>query len=108
MDATTREPAPLPYFKRIQPGDVGYIHEGCFHLLFSAGCPPDGVQPGVDVPHTFEQLDVGPIFNTQPRLPGCICTNTVRKNQSRLRVSTDPVPYVRSVAFHPQSLRRML
>ena len=62
MDATTREPAPLPYFKRIQPGDVGYIHEGCFHLLFSAGCPPDGVQPGVDVPHTFEQLDVGPIF----------------------------------------------
>ena len=94
---TTREPAPLPYFKRIQLGDVGYIRRGCFHLLFSACSPLDGIQLGVNVPHTFNQLDVGPIFNTQPRLPGCLSTNTVLKTRARIRVLMDPVPYARSV-----------
>ena len=99
MHATAREPAPLPYFERIRPGDVGYIRRGCFHLLFFAGCPLGERQLGVDVPLTFKPLAVGPIFNTQPRLPGCISTNAVRETRVRVPPSASPVPYVCSVTF---------
>ena len=102
MDGTTREPAPLSYFTpRIKPGDVGYIRRGCFHLLFSAGNPPGSIEFGINVPHTFKQLDVGPIIHGQPRLPGCLPTITVRKTQPRIRVSMHPIPCVRSVASVP-------
>lgn len=106
---TTRDPAPLDNFKRIQLGDVGYIRRGCFHLLFSAGCPLGERQLGVDVPHTFKKLDVGPISKTQPRFPGYLSTNTVRKTRVPLRVSmgTDNTdPYVRSHPFPPESQMR--
>lgn len=90
MRTTTREPAPLSYYERIQPGDVGYIRTGCFHLLFSAGCPLDDRQPGVDVPSTFKQLDIGPIINRQPRAPGYLFTNNVRASRVRLKPPTSP------------------
>jgi len=96
MRAITSEPAPLPYFERIQLGDVGYILGGCFHLLFSAGRPLGERVPGVDVPHTFERLHVGPTFNTQPRSPGCLSTKTVREIPSRAGSSI--YPYVPSFA----------
>ena len=104
-----REPAPLSYFNRIQLGDVGYVRRGCFHLLFSAGCPLGERQMGVDVPRTFKRLDVGPVFSTQPRLPGYLSTNTVRKTRAPLRVSMDPDPYARSVAlpFPPEPQTRV-
>jgi len=99
MDVTVREPAPLSSFERIRLGDVGYILRGCFHLLFSAGCPLGRRELGVDVPHTFEQLDVGPTFVTQPRSPGYLSSNTVRETPARLRA---PIyPYVRSAASVP-------
>ena len=104
MYTTTREPAPLPYFQRIYPGDVGYIRRGCFHLLFSAGLPLGDRRLGVDVPRTFKQLDVGPVFNTQPRLPGYLSTSSVRGTRARLTPSTSPVPYVRSVSFVSSSI----
>ena len=95
LSAITREPTPLPYFKRIQPGDVGYIHRGCFNLLFSAGTPLDGRELGTDVPQTFNQLDVGTILNALPRLPGCISTKTVREIPTQGR---GPMyPYVLSI-----------
>jgi len=94
---TIREPAPLPYYKRIHPGDVGYIRRGCFHLLFSAGCPKGKKRLGVDVPRTFKPLKIGPIHNpAQPRAPGCLSTIGVRK---RLTPSASPVPCVRSFVF---------
>ena len=110
MLTTTREPAPLSYYKRIQPGDVGYIRTGCFHLLFSAGCPLGERERGVDVPLTFEPLDVGPIFkDRQPRSPGCLPTKNVEAGRIRLRrptplpltssSSSPSLPYVRSDAF---------
>lgn len=98
---TTRDPAPLHDFKRIQTGDVGYIRRGCFHLLFSAGFPLGERRLGVDVPRTFKQLVIGPVSNTQPRLPGYLSTNTVRKTRTPLRVSMIPDPYVRFVAPIP-------
>ena len=90
MHPITREPAPLSYFKRIQPGDVGYIHTGGFHLLFSAGLPLEQRKLGVDVPLTFKQLDVGPIINRQPRLPGYLSTNNVRATRAHLTSPTSP------------------
>ena len=101
MHAITREPAPLPDFERIQPGDVGYILRGCFHLLFSAGHPLDGRQLGFDVPHTFKQLDVGPTFNTQPRLPGHLSTEAVRELPARASARAQMYPCVRSFAPIP-------
>jgi len=91
----TREPTPLQYFKRVQPGDVGYIHRGRFNLLFSAGCPLGGREPGIDVPITFKQLDVGTIVNTLPRLPGYTSSKTVQEKpcQGRGRM----YPYVHSI-----------
>ena len=84
----------------MQLGDVGYVRKGCFHLLFSAGTPLDGRRLGVDVPLTFEPLDVGPIVNPQPRLPGCLSTNTVRETGASLSTSICAVPYVRIITFY--------
>lgn len=78
-----REPAPLPYFERIKPGDVAYIRRGCLNLLFSAGSPLNGRELGVDVPHTFKELDVGPIFSAHPLPPGYLPSNTVRARPRR-------------------------
>jgi hypothetical protein len=66
--------------------------------LFSAGCPLGDRQLGVDVPRTFQPLDVGPTIYTQPRRPGCISTNTVREAGVDLGTSLSSVPYVRSIA----------
>jgi len=102
---TIREPAPLPYFERIHPGDVGYIHRGCFHLLFSAGCPLGERRLGSDVPRTFKPLDIGPIFNTgQPRAPGYLSTSGVRETRARLTPSASSVPYVYPVVPVPSSI----
>ena len=55
---TSREPAPVNC-TRVRIGDVGFIRRGQFHLLFSAGLPSDGRKLGVDVPETFEPLNIG-------------------------------------------------
>ena len=94
---TIREPAPLDYFKRVQLGDVGYVRRGCFHLLFSAGCPLGERQLGTDVPPTFQPLTVGPIVKTQPRLSGYLSVNTVREAGAALGASIHAVPYVHSI-----------
>jgi len=74
-----REPAPVDNYRRIRLGDVGYVREGRFHLLFSAGIPLGTRELGVDVPHTFECLDVGRIIHGEIRPPGYLRTSTVRQ-----------------------------
>ena len=69
----------MPDYRRIEIGDVGFIRQGRFHLLFSAGLPLGERQLGVDVPATFKPLSVGIILRGQPRIPGCIRTATVRE-----------------------------
>jgi hypothetical protein len=81
----SREPAPTQRYNRISVGDVGFIRCGQFHLLFSAGCPLGERRLGIDVPLTFEELDVGTPEFRQPRLPGCLHTDTVRE----IRASVD-------------------
>jgi len=61
-DIDCREPSPIYSYRRVSLGDVGYIREGRFHLLFSAGIPLGERELGTDVPLTFEPLDTGPIL----------------------------------------------
>ena len=91
-DKRSREPAPIYSYKRVKLGDVGYIRRGRFHLLFSAGCPLGSRQLGVDVPLTFEPLDVGPVIFSQPRLPGYLCTSTVKETGASLGASVCTTP----------------
>ena len=91
-DQYPREPAPIYSYKRVKLGDVGYIRRGRFHLLFSAGRPLGSRQLGVDVPLTFEPLDVGPIIFSQPRLPGYLCTSTVKETGAGLGASICTTP----------------
>ena len=74
-----REPGPIYSYRRVQLGDVGYIRQGRFHLLFSAGIPLGSRELGVHVPYTFEQLDVGPIIRGEVRPPGPLSTSTVKQ-----------------------------
>ena len=74
-------------------GDVGYIRRGRFHLLFSAGCPLGSRQPGIDVPDTFEPLEIGHPIRSQPLLPGCLCTNTVKGTGTNLSASVSATSY---------------
>jgi len=76
---TSREPGPTQNNTRISIGDVGFLRSGRFHLLFSAGSPLGERQPGVDVPTTFEQLDVGTPISGEPRPPGCLHTSTIQQ-----------------------------
>jgi hypothetical protein len=85
--ATSREPAPTGDYPRIRLGDVGFIRRGQFHLLFSAGCPLGTRLLGTDVPTSFEELTVGkPVFG-QPRLAGCLHTESVREVGASLGVT---------------------
>ncbi|KAF9785279.1 hypothetical protein BJ322DRAFT_1020835 [Thelephora terrestris] len=56
---------PVADSKRIQPGDVGYVRKGRFHLLFSASLSPD---KACDVPQSFEILNVRKIHLHPPYL----------------------------------------
>lgn len=78
---------------------MGYIRRGHFHLLFSAGCPLGERQLGVDVPLTFEPLNVGTIVYSQPRQPGHLSVNNVREIGADLRASVSPAPCVCYVTF---------
>jgi len=73
---THRDPSPTEHYPRIKIGDVGFIRNGQFHLLFSAGSPQT---PGEGVPITFEPLIVGDPVLDQPRRPDCLRTSTVQQ-----------------------------
>lgn len=57
---------------------MGFIRDGQFHLLFSAASPLGQRRLGIDVPLTFQQLDVGDPVSDE-REPGCLHTPTVRQ-----------------------------
>ena len=95
-DNYLREPAPIHSYERVKLGDVGYTRRGHFHLLFSAGCPLGSREPGVDVPLTFEPLNVGPMIFSQPRLPGYLSTSTVKETGASLGASVLAAPQVLS------------
>ena len=70
---SSRQPAPLYSYQKIKIGDIGYIRQGRFHLLFSAAMPLGNRRLGEDVPSNFEPLDPGPIVvSDQPRRPGAL------------------------------------
>jgi len=78
-DINCREPGPIYSYKRVRLGDVGYIRRGRFHLLFSAGIPLGSRIRGLNVPLTFEPLNIGPIVSGEVRPPGYLRTDTVQQ-----------------------------
>ena len=91
--ATSRQPAPVDH-ARIAIGDVGFVRDGRFHLLFSAGSPLGERQLGEDVPTTFEQLKVGTLVRDEPRQPGYLCTATIREIKLGLDATIPTALYV--------------
>ena len=87
-----RETIPVADSKRIQPGDVGFLREGRFHLLFFAGSSPDSVTPGKNVPRSFQPLAVGNIVRNSHLTGGHLNTETVD-------VVVSSPSYVHSVTF---------
>lgn len=101
----SREPSPANRHSRINVGDVGFIRRGNFHLLFSAGSPLGDRRLGVDVPTTFEPLDVGTLKFYEPRQPGCLRTSTVR--QIGLDATASPNLYAMSFWLSSTFLRHV-
>ena len=104
--ANFREPAPTQNYPRIHVGDVGFIRRGQFHLLFSAGCPLGGRQLGYDVPDTFEELTVGTLVFGQPRVPGCLRTDTIRELGASVGVAVSTTLYVEALD-HPLLIQKI-
>jgi len=49
------------------------VHICCFLPLLG------GREPGVDIPRTFKQLDIGKTFTIEPRPPSYLSTKSVRE-----------------------------
>lgn len=80
------QPAPHSYFERVQPGDVGYIRDGGFNLLFSAGSPPP----------PLKKLKIGRVLQLQPQIPGCLTGNqkatvVTKPQRSPAQGTSDPM-----------------
>ena len=75
-----RQPAPLDYYDKVNIGDVGYIKEGQFHLLFNTGPQKDDERViGQDVPEGFCPIEHLKGFPKEPRRPGAISTGSIKK-----------------------------
>ncbi|KAL4248782.1 hypothetical protein ABKN59_008349 [Abortiporus biennis] len=95
------QPAPILHsYKRVKIGDVGYMRGGCFHLLFSAGCPLGSRRVGVDVPVGFVPLNASPVVKLQPRKPGPVKTSSLRVSGSSLGASLNLPTSVVSGGIH--------
>ncbi|KAF9789164.1 hypothetical protein BJ322DRAFT_524714 [Thelephora terrestris] len=81
------EPTPTSKYTRVSIGDVGFIRQGRFHLLFSAGLPLGKRKLGVDVPNTFEHLRIGTTEPGGPRDPGCVAAKTSRHAETKIDVT---------------------
>jgi hypothetical protein len=92
---TFRQPSPTSRYTCINIGDVGFIRDGQFHWLFSAGSELGSRVPGADVPRTFRPLDIGDPVVVE-RLPGCLHTSTIQLIGPRVYRGFTPmyVPFV--------------
>ena len=88
----TREPNPQLY-KRVKLGDVGYILEGRFHLLFSARKQWESQDLGVKVPATFQPLEFEDIIRGSRR-PDRLRARTVLEVGGGVRGSATVGPCV--------------
>ncbi|CAL1716217.1 unnamed protein product [Somion occarium] len=66
------QPSPSSRHKQVQIGDVGYIRDGSFRLLFNAAKPTGAVPEG------FVPLQIGTIHHNQPRSRGLLWTKSIK------------------------------
>ena len=103
--AIYREPSPIvDQYSCISIGDVGFLRNGQFHLLFSAARPPDNWEEGVHVPEGFQKLIlIQPLVPRDPLSPQSFRSKTVRRVKAGLgtKESTSMcVPSLRSPSAH--------
>ena len=84
--AICREPSPIvEQYPCISIGDVGFLRNGQFHLLFSAARPLDDREEGVHVPQGFQQLILKKPPVPRDRLPPqSFDSTTIRKFEVNL------------------------
>ncbi|KAF8521310.1 hypothetical protein JB92DRAFT_1817718 [Gautieria morchelliformis] len=83
------QPAPLDNYDKIKIGDVGYIRQGRFHLLFSASMPQGGRILGEDVPLDFVPFEPGPTAKDQPRGPGALHARYIKQIGAAFNISAN-------------------
>ena len=68
-------------YERISIGDVGFIRDGQFLLLFSAGRTREEQPAVTEFPDYFEPMEPGATVasSTEPMLPGNLHTDTVEQ-----------------------------
>lgn len=84
-----RQPAPLHNYDKVEIGDVGYLKDGQFHLLFSAGRSCGSRSLGEDVPRNFIPIETQPIFSLQPRSPQILPSQKMSVKDGHVGVSLD-------------------
>ena len=94
--------------KPIKIGDVGFIRDGQFTLLFHAGSPMQAVEPGVNVPRTFRPLIIGETKFRDPRQPITLRVGAVEEYTADLGITTSVPLYVLSLERSSTYLKSML
>jgi len=87
----------------IRIGDVGFIDEGQFHLLFYAGSQP-GQELGVNVPKSFVPLTIKETSFRTPRKAGRLSSRHVQE----VEVTASATGYALSLGQSPAFLRNVL
>ena len=88
--ATSRQPSPTRTYERVNIGDVGFIREGRFYLLFSA-IHSRRKQRGRKLPDSFEKMQWDKNTDTAPyefRDPGCLHVGATKMIGMRTGVSS--------------------
>lgn len=106
-----REPAPLHNYNRLSIGDVGYIGNGGFVLLFSAAMPLGDRVAGTDVPRGFSPLDPSPvnINRWQPRSPGALRSASIEHKGGGVGGSLDMCvsPSLALIYHNPRAINQL-
>jgi len=89
----------------IKIGDVGYISLGQFVPLFHAGSSMEDVEPGVNVPQSFEPLTIGRTTFRIPREPDRFHTDSVKEIKATVGATISATPYAPSLRPSPTHLK---
>ena len=88
---------------RVRIGDVGFIDDGQFHLLFHAGSPVLREQLGVDVPRSFVPLTINGTSFRVPRKAGRLSSRHVQE----IEIKASTAGYVPSLGPPPACLKNV-
>ena len=74
----------MPLYDKLEIGDVGFILDGQFYRLFSAGRSPE---VGEEVPPGFSVLTTGVVRELQPLAAGAFTSQQIRLVKGKVKGS---------------------